>query len=419
MKSLRRSFLVPGLVAIALLLLLILASTRPALVQGPTRESGGASAGDGHSLTITGLNVPVAAGEATAGLAYQVVAPETLVNDGSFEKSPSDWLENDTTGCIPWIDDWSATLGISAHHGARYFWAGGACGPQDQTPAPNSNSAEQRVSVPATQTALSFWYYAERVDPDDVDSRDFAYVEVNGNRVWELDMVTANNTRGWVNATVDLSTYAGQNALLKLGAINDPIGGVGNVLFDFVEFVDPVPVVGLIDPETGGTLTYTNPDGLVTIITVPPGAVTDTIALAYTPRSDPGHPLGSLEFANQAFDLDGLEHFLYLPSILKAPAAGDRLAATVNDDTAAGTGSLARAATSYTFLEPVNIVINYSDANVPGDELDLRLYYWTGSEWQDAVTTCSPQSGYQINETLNTITLSICHLSRFSVVGAG
>lgn len=412
MKLLRRVLSGSGLVLVVLfLMVVILTSAQAALLQGTTPDSAGAN---GRTPTIAGDYEPQGRSAASAD-AGQVTSPAALINDGSFENVPSAWQEQASAGCLPWIGDWSAIIDVVAYHGARYFWAGGACGPEGQAPAPNSNSAEQRVVVPTVETTLSFWYYAERLDPDDPNSGDFAYVEVNGVQVWNLPMVQANNTNGWTSAAVDLGSYAGQGVQLKFGASNDSTSGVGNVYFDYVAFREPAPIVSFINPETGGVLTYTGPNGLPTVITVPAGAVTDTITLAYTPRSGPGHPLGNLQFANKAFDLDGFENLIYLPSLLSAPAGGR--------PAAAATGNMARtgstAVSSYTFLQPVNIVINYSDADVPGAENDLRLYYWTGSQWEDAATTCSPQSQYDINPTLNTMALSICHLSRFSVVGAG
>ena len=418
MKLPRRVLLGSGLMAILVVLtLIILASTQTALVQETAPEWNMADA-NGRSPSISGEYAPAGGdGMAAAAGASQVTTPAALVNDGSFESSPSAWQEQDNTGCLPWIGEWLPVIGIPAYHGTRYFWAGGACGPEGQIPAPNSNSVEQQsITVPPAETTLSFRYYAERLDPDDLDSRDFAYAQVDGVQVWELPMVQVNNSNGWANAAVDLSTYAGQSVHLKFGAINDPVGGVGNVYFDFIEFREPAPLVSFISPEAGGVLTYTNPNGLTTIITVPPGAVTDTITLAYTPRGGPGHPLGNLQFANQAFDLDGLDNLLYLPSMFIPPVAEARPGAA-----AAGSGAQAvvPAGGSYTFLKPIEIVITYSDEDVPGAESDLRLYYWTGSQWQDAVSTCSPPSGYIINDLLNTVALSICHLTRFSVVGAG
>ncbi|HEX6384442.1 MAG TPA: hypothetical protein VF177_07210 [Anaerolineae bacterium] len=422
MKLLRRIFLGASLIGITLLLtLFILMSAQTAQVQETPSDSGLTLTQNGHRLSITGPSVP-ADKDSEGFTSGPIQGAVVLVNDGSFENSPSAWIQQTSTNCTNWIANWASTTGFPAYHGLKYFWAGGTCALDGQTPVPNSNSAEQRgVNVPAAQTTLSFWYRASRLGQDDPNSEDFAYVEVNGNRVWDLAMTRANNTNGWVNATVDLSTYANQIVLLKFGAANDQSGGVGNVFFDFVEFRDPLPLVSFIDPETGGMLTYTSPDGLPTIITVPSGAVTDTIALVYTPRGDPGHPLGNLLFAGQAFDLDAHEHLLYLPSILRAPAADDRPAAISRSNaTATGAHVTAPAATSsYTFLKPVEILVTYSDDRVPGAEANLYLYYWTGSEWKDAVNTCPNPSGYIRDPVLNTISLSVCHLTRFSVVGAG
>ena len=65
---------------------------------------------------------------------------------------------------------------------------------------------------------LSFWYISYRVDADDA-AVDNAYVEVDGNVLWSLDLTEANNTfPDWVNVTVDLSAYVGQTVSLKIGA---------------------------------------------------------------------------------------------------------------------------------------------------------------------------------------------------------
>jgi uncharacterized repeat protein (TIGR01451 family) len=158
----------------------------------------------------------------------RTTAPLVLINDGSFENATSAWTEVDTTGCTPWIGDWFSIVGVTAYNGTQYFWAGGYCG------AANSNSATQSLLVPASTPVLSFYYRANRSDPDSATNGS-AYIKVNGTTVWSLAMVQANNTTVWTKVTVDLSAYAGQTVALALGANN--VGtGIGNVFFDYLEW---------------------------------------------------------------------------------------------------------------------------------------------------------------------------------------
>jgi hypothetical protein len=169
---------------------------------------------------------------------------------------------------------------------------------------------------------------------------------------------------------------------------------------------DPIDVV--IDPVNGGTLAYVDGQGLSTMIEVPDGAVTEVVRLIFTPRPPiivPPLP-GGLQSAHHTFDLEAAAYIpdsafkIYLPAILK------------------GGGGGSPPPPSFPFLRPVNITIEYSNADVVGlDENNLLLLYWTGSEWEDAATTCTPALPYIRNTAANTIQVAICHLSRFGLAG--
>ena len=73
----------------------------------------------------------------------------------------------------------------------------------------------------------------------------------------------------------------------------------------------------------------------------------------------------------------------------------------------------------FTFQRPITITIHYTDTDVLGiDEDTLRLYYWTGSVWQDGATTCVPVSNYTRDPVQNLLSVPICHLSRWNMGGA-
>jgi len=167
----------------------------------------------------------------------EAVAPmsrgvEALINDGSFENGPppaSAWTEVTNSTC-EWIGDWSGVWGVAAYDGVFDFWAGGYC-----SGVPTTSSVEQQIPVPTAGATLSFWYLSYRPDADD-SQLDYAYVQVDGTTVWTLDLIQANNTfPNWVNTTVDLSAYAGQNVTLKLGAVSAGTE-TGNIRFDYLEF---------------------------------------------------------------------------------------------------------------------------------------------------------------------------------------
>ena len=156
-----------------------------------------------------------------------------LINDGSFENGPppgSAWTEVTDQPC-EWIGDWSSVWGVPAFDGLYDYWAGGYCGGIPTT----SHVSQASIVVPAGSATLSFWYISYRPDAD--DGGDYAYISVNGTTVWTLDLIQANDTYpNFVNATVDLSAYAGQNVTLEFGAVS---GGAstGNIRFDFIEWL--------------------------------------------------------------------------------------------------------------------------------------------------------------------------------------
>ncbi len=171
--------------------------------------------------------------------------PMGLVNDGSFENGPppaSAWEEDKNTAC-EWIGNWPT----GAYHGAYDFWAGGYC-KVDEHAYPNSNSVSQLLYVPRADPTLYFYYLLIRIDSDDPIPDDYAYVQVNGDQVWQKYLTDAQSTYAWVGTSVDLSAYAGQIIELKLGAHSQ--GELtGNIHYDYIQLgygartegTDPMP----------------------------------------------------------------------------------------------------------------------------------------------------------------------------------
>ncbi len=136
-----------------------------------------------------------------------------------------------------------------------------------------------------------------------------------------------------------------------------------------------------VAPAAGGSLVYTTTVGTATTVTIPPGAVTGTTNLAYTPLPIPTAPAG-FGFAGQVFQINAYQQGALVPG--------------------------------FVFSQPVTITLHYSDADILGlDESKLKLDYWNGTTWVDAA--CGP---YDRHPAENWLAAPVCHLSRFALFGA-
>jgi peptide/nickel transport system substrate-binding protein len=148
-------------------------------------------------------------------------------------------------------------------------------------------------------------------------------------------------------------------------------------------FAEAVQVV--VVPETGVSLVYTDAQSEPTTIEVPAEAVTQTTILRYVAMGATSIPSG-YGSANHAFELNAFRD-------------GELLV-------------------GFIFEQPITITIDYTDADVSMLHEDtLLLYAWDGNAWVDAATTCAPASTYVRNLTENRLSVSICHLSRFALLG--
>lgn len=149
------------------------------------------------------------------------------------------------------------------------------------------------------------------------------------------------------------------------------------------EIVDSTQEIAL--PEVETTLIFSDPQDELTTIQIPAGAVTDPTIIRYEPLSPAAIPeeLGS---TNHAFDLSAI-----------------RDGETILD---------------FNFESPITITIDYSDMDIiQVYEETIRLYFWDGVNWIDAASTCTPTSTYSLDTVANQVSVDICHLSTFSLLG--
>jgi hypothetical protein len=147
----------------------------------------------------------------------------------------------------------------------------------------------------------------------------------------------------------------------------------------------PAPVSITLRPNVGTNLTYTDTQGLPTILTFPAGAVTQTTSLTVTPTLGGQRP--GYAFAGHAFDL-----------------------------TASQTGAIVP---NFSFSQPVTATIRYSDADIRviADEQELILWQWIGSGWQDAAQSCVPAATYARDVARNTLSVGVCRSGAFALFG--
>jgi hypothetical protein len=182
-----------------------------------------------------------------------------------------------------------------------------------------------------------------------------------------------------------------------------------------------------IDPVTGGTLIFTDTQGLTTTVEAVAGAVSDSIVLTLLPLFTPTHSLPPGDcFAGHAFFLDGycpLAARIYLPLLSRGYSSSARMSRSSGLALQAPRSALAQTSEwvpcGVSFLEAVTISISYSedDLDCVTDEGSLLLYYWGGSQWLDAATTCTPTSTYFTDTLGNLLSVPICHLTEFAIRG--
>ena len=108
-----------------------------------------------------------------------------------------------------------------------------------------------------------------------------------------------------------------------------------------------------VTPEAGATLRYTDGQGSSTVVQVPPGAVSETLDLLFTPLDEVSAPLPGRRPAAHAFVLEAQRQGEVLPG--------------------------------YPFGKPMTLTVDYTDADVKGlREGTLGLYVWDGGAWSAA-----------------------------------
>jgi len=141
------------------------------------------------------------------------------------------------------------------------------------------------------------------------------------------------------------------------------------------------PVVRTFSAGVSSTIVFTDPHNLVANIQIPGDALGESTTFTYTHVPKPTQSQGDLVFAGRAFNLDASADL----------ATGGGMTVTLGYDSE-----------------------HLAEAGITDAE-DLRLHYWTGSDWEDVANTCTPASSYDYDTGARTVTVRVCHLSSFGL----
>lgn len=151
------------------------------------------------------------------------------VVNGDFEKGAQGWARASSSASSLITN--SLPGGVVPHSGSYAVWLGG----KDN----ETGWISQSVHVPAGYTKLHFYV---RIDSLEANAgMDQFTVSVNGTPMpgYPLDLTVGSSTAGWVEYTLDLAAYAGQNVTLKFAISTDAAGGISSLFLDDVSLTRP------------------------------------------------------------------------------------------------------------------------------------------------------------------------------------
>jgi len=170
---------------------------------------------------------------------------------------------------------------LQAHSGSFSAFVGdapdGFCGVADVEPNGDS-SFYQQFTVPAEGGTLSFWHWDCTTDTIDFDWQD-AYIADSNGIILQTIFHQCLDTEAWINQTVDMTPYAGQNVRIEFLVHEDDFGDLTGMFVDDVELSEPC-----------GTPTPTpivTPTPTATATATPGGRPTPTPRPRPTPASRP------------------------------------------------------------------------------------------------------------------------------------
>jgi hypothetical protein len=257
-----------------------------------------------------------------------------------------------------------------------------------------------RISAPEPPVTHEVSYYDSADLIVDVDDYDRATTPVS--QTFESDVNMPPETFSVDVTDVFGSDHEGEAVGFRVKLAVDPTyTAVENFGTSFDPYSDIPPRVLLrlseagtdLDPETGGTLIYTDTQGAGVIVSAPTGTVSQTTRLSYE---------------------RGVTTTVAFSTLLRGMGGSgpSTFLVQVRDDFVLGAYQNGSPRSGSILQEPITVTVRYTDADVAGVNVDtLVLSHWDGSEW--AYAACGL---YDRHPDENWLSVPTCHLgSRFAL----
>jgi hypothetical protein len=145
-----------------------------------------------------------------------------LFPNGNFEMGHQDWEEFSWQGMeIIYTDLPEETPPFD---GSWVAWLGGI---DDEI-----SWIAQEITIPVGYSNVTYWYWVDSIDSCGVD---IGQVLVESQVIDEMWLCSDNNTYGWVNKTVNISSFAGKKVYIQFRVITDEVD-YSSLFIDYVSF---------------------------------------------------------------------------------------------------------------------------------------------------------------------------------------
>ena len=136
-----------------------------------------------------------------------ILKPPALILDplvnGDFEDGKVGWTET-ATNARDLIVNSGFPGGVTPHSDTWAAWLGGDY-------YEDTSTISQNISIPVGRSMLHFWYWISA--PEDC-GHDFFTLSIGSDTLINWDLCIDSQTSGWVERSIDLSTYAGSGTLI-------------------------------------------------------------------------------------------------------------------------------------------------------------------------------------------------------------
>ena len=222
------------------------------------------------SPTATATVTPIPTATAVPELCDEIVV------NGSLEAGNTPWLQSSTQGFLLLCSAATCGTGLEPHSGSTLAWLGGSNRERSRL--------SQNITIPSGKKAtLTYWYL---IQSQDYCSYDRAYVQIKfGNTIRNLrttNLCASANTPGWVQSTLDLSSYAGRSLRLDFYVVTD-----GYNVSSF--FVDDISLL------SGNTCTAASAAGGVEALSLETIPLDEEFVEMPLPERTPEPPVGPIE----------------------------------------------------------------------------------------------------------------------------